>query len=83
MFVQALEFNQPLNDWDISNVKDTSYMFYLASKFNQPLDKWNVNKVKNMSYMFGGTYNFNQYCSLENWDISQVNSMENIFQFCN
>ena len=30
--------------------------------------------------MFGGTYNFNQYSSLENWDISQVNSMENIFQ---
>ena len=40
MFEGASEFNQPLNNWDVSNVKNMSYMFYDfygTSKFNQTL----------------------------------------------
>jgi surface protein len=29
--------NQPLNNWNVSNVKDMSCMFKNASSFNQPL----------------------------------------------
>ena len=45
MFAGASVFNQPLNNWNVSNVIDMSYMFDFASAFNQPLDKWNVSKV--------------------------------------
>jgi len=34
MFFNAREFNQPLNNWDVSNVESMQYMFYLAIKFN-------------------------------------------------
>ena len=37
MFANAISFNKPLNNWDVSNVKDMSYMFHEASSFNQPL----------------------------------------------
>ena len=40
MFVGAKNFNQPLNNWDVSNVKYIDDMFAGAKKFNQPLDNW-------------------------------------------
>jgi len=35
MFLDAYNFNQPLNNWDISNVKHTNHMFSHARLFNQ------------------------------------------------
>ena len=43
-----IDFNENINDWDVSNVKNMEGMFEGCLKFNQPLDKWNVSKVKNM-----------------------------------
>ena len=60
MFIGATSFNQPLNNWDVSNVTDMGGMFMYASSFNQPLNKWNVSKVKNMNYMFADATSFNQ-----------------------
>ena len=31
LFCSASSFNQPLNKWNVSNVKDMSYMFYGAN----------------------------------------------------
>ena len=45
MFQGAHSFNQPLNNWNVSNVKDMRIMFYDASSFNQPLNNWNVSSV--------------------------------------
>ena len=42
MFMGSLSFNQPLNNWDVSNVTNMWYMFLNATSFNQPLNKWNV-----------------------------------------
>ena len=47
-----MTFNQPLNNWDVSNVRDMINMFNGASSFNQPLNNWNVSNVKEMGYMF-------------------------------
>jgi surface protein len=33
MFYSATEFNQPLDNWDISNVEDMRCMFWNAKKF--------------------------------------------------
>ena len=42
MFSYALCFNQPLNDWDVSNVENRAMMFNGAERFDQPLDRWDV-----------------------------------------
>ena len=41
-----------IENWDVSNVTNMSYIFSGASSFNQPLNKWNVSKVTDMSKMF-------------------------------
>ena len=48
MFLNAKYFNQPIGDWDVSNVTDMGFMFgYFAEQvaFNQDLSGWNVTKV--------------------------------------
>ena len=66
-----------IENWDVSNVKDMSYMFSAAVSFNQPIDNWDVSNVKDMSYMFSGAGSFNQ--PIDNWDVSNVESMSDIF----
>jgi hypothetical protein len=34
MFAAALSFNQNINNWDISNVRDLSAVFWKAISFN-------------------------------------------------
>jgi hypothetical protein len=40
MFTYAISFNQSLDAWNISAVKDISRMFKNASSFNQNLCSW-------------------------------------------
>ena len=42
MFFEAITFNQPLENWDVSNVEEMMCMFREAKNFNQPLDKWDL-----------------------------------------
>ena len=51
MFKEASSFNQPLDQWDVSNVYDMYSMFREASSFNQPLDNWNVSFLYDMDHM--------------------------------
>ena len=60
MFEGASRFNQPLNDWNVSKVKDMNKMFCKAAGFNQPLNDWNVSNVENMVQMFDDALSFNQ-----------------------
>ncbi len=46
MFYKARSFNQPLNNWNVSNVRNMGHMFYSAHSFNQPLNNWNVSTIK-------------------------------------
>ncbi|MFD2568059.1 BspA family leucine-rich repeat surface protein [Pseudotenacibaculum haliotis] len=73
MFAYCSSMNQPLNNWDVSNITDMRFMFYYATSFNQPLDQWDVSNVTRMGFMFARATNFNQ--SLGNWDISNVSKM--------
>ena len=75
LFSYATSFNQPLDNWDVSNVTNMFMMFQNASSFNQPLNSWDVSNVSNMRSMFSNLLSFNQ--PLNNWDVSNV-SMVNM-----
>ena len=51
-------FNQPLNNWDVSNVNTMERMFWTATYFNQPLNNWDVSYVEDMAWMFMGSLSF-------------------------
>lgn len=76
-----------LSAWDVSKVKDFSYMFmglgYSASNLSvSDLSNWNTESAENMSYMF--TY-FAYSCtlltvgSLANWKTGKVTDMNHMF----
>ena len=62
-------FNQPIGDWDVSNVTNMGYMFDLASFFDQDIGNWDVSKVTDMLAMFDSsalsTHNYDRI--LNNW----------------
>jgi surface protein len=71
-------FNQPIGNWDVSNVTDMGYMFSLCQPFNQDLSTWDVSSVTIMDGMFLNCGSFNQ--DLGNWDIVNVTSMSSMVQ---
>jgi surface protein len=76
----GIALSTPINDWNVANVNDMSFLFDDLYNFNEPLDKWNVSNVKNMQYMFRGCTSFNQ--SLDSWNVSNVRNMEYMFEGC-
>jgi len=68
-------FNQPIGNWDVSNVTDMTRMFDFST-FNQPIGNWDVSKVSDMTSMFNKSL-FNQ--NIEGWDVSNVTSMGAMF----
>ena len=77
LLFNATVFNQPLNNWDTSNVTEMREMFKKAAAFNQPIGNWDVSSVTNMYQMFAEASSFNQ--DLNNWNVSSVNDMEYLF----
>lgn len=73
MFSNCPLFNQPLNNWNVSNVKNFANMFNGAIAFNQPLDNWKMfredyfvpNKTPTQYNMFNFASSFNQ--NISNW----------------
>ncbi|MGC6284180.1 MAG: BspA family leucine-rich repeat surface protein [Polaribacter sp.] len=75
-------FNSPIGNWDVSNVKTMHAMFENAFKFNQNINNWDVSDVEDMSDMFSSTFpgwevDFNQ--PIGDWDVSNVTNMSNMF----
>jgi len=69
---EGTPFNQPLNNWDISNVVQFDYMFSNALDFNQPLNNWDIHNGNDvlMRHVFDGAVEFNQ--DLSSWDVYYV-----------
>ena len=71
-------FNQPLESWDVSNVKDMSRMFSEDAKFNQPLNGWTTTSLESTRSMFTYAEAFNQ--PLDKWDTSALTAMDSMFE---
>lgn len=68
-----------MNEWDVSQVTDMSYMFISTYNFNQDISDWDVSNVQDMSSMFEMTSAFNQ--DIGDWDVSSVVYMRNMFLY--
>jgi hypothetical protein len=51
MFKES-RFNQPLDNWNITNVKNMKAMFF-ECYFNQDISNWNINPNCDTENMFG------------------------------
>jgi surface protein len=79
------KFNGDISKWDVSNVRNMSYMFsgkraYMYSifpvLFNGDISKWDVSNVEDMSGMF----NLSEFNSdISKWDVSNVKNTDRIF----
>ena len=69
LFANMGSFNQPIGNWDVSNVTNMEYMFYKAHSFNQDIGTWDVSQVTTMGGMFSNS-TFNQ--DISNWDTSSL-----------
>jgi len=70
-----------ISDWNTTQVKDMSQLFYRKYRFNDDISKWDVSNVKDMSQMFHA-YKwdpsiFNQ--DISGWDVSNVEDMQLMF----
>lgn len=79
MFASRPLFNQNLNDWNTSNVKNMAWTFG-NTYYNQDLSNWDTSKVTNMDGMFHYNSVFNQ--PISNWNTSNVTTMGHMFHGC-
>ena len=70
MFLRS-SFNQPIGDWDVSNVRDMLNMFNQTEYFNQSIGNWDVSNVNRMFRMFSSAIAFNQ--DISSWNVNNVN----------
>jgi hypothetical protein len=88
MFLDCINFNNPINTWDVSNA--TTYtglnvleglhgMFKNCALFNQPLNNWDLSGVRTINAMFEGAAVFNQ--DLDMWDVGEVRDFQATFLF--
>ena len=78
----SMQFNQPIGNWDVSNVTTMERMFspecgWAEKEFNQDISNWDVSNVTEMSRLFEDNPNFNQ--DISDWDVSSVTNMSYMF----
>ena len=74
-------YNIDISHWDMSNVRNMSYMFYHCKNFNCDLSNWDVSNVTNMYALFRKCNKFTGK-GLENWDVSKVTDYREMLYGC-
>ena len=75
MFSNTTVFNQPIGNWDLSNV-NMNGMFSGAASFNQPIGNWETTFTF-VARMFQNATSFNQ--DISNWDVSNNITLSQMF----
>merc|ERR1712019_105637 len=68
VFSDAISFDQPIGNWDVSSGSDFSLMFVVAGRLNQDIGNWDVSSGSDFRFMFFNATNFNQ--NLSSWNLS-------------
>ena len=94
MFERSYNFNQPIGDWDTSNVTTMRRMFDNTSStnkmsFDQDIGNWDVGKVTDFREFMRGYYGSQRSpftnggsSSISGWDTSSVTNMYHMFYGC-
>ena len=69
-----------LNDIDVSNITDMSWIFEHLDPHNIDISNWDVSNVENMEGMFYGCKNFTS--DLSNWNVKNIENMLHMFYGC-
>ena len=84
MFSDATGFNQPIGNWDMSNVTSIDSMFrafYLSPmNFNQPIGDWNTSSLTNMYRALWYNSSFDQ--DLSNWIVTGITNATDFMGNC-
>ena len=84
--VQPSHAAQGLEQWDVSGVLETDFMFANTAcftgmnNFNQDLSQWDVSSVTNMNHMFCGCAEFD--ADISRWNTARVSDMSGMFHNC-
>eukprot|EP00392_Amoebophrya_sp_AT5.2_P001225 g1227.t1 len=78
VFCGAESFDQPLENWDVSDVINMDGLFAGALQFNQPLNRWDVSRLKSAARMFQNAAAFDQ--PLDRWKTSSLKDVGSMFQ---
>ena len=70
-----------ISDWDVSNIKLMSGMFFMCKELKSvgDISKWNVSKVTDMNSMFNGCNELEFIGDISDWNVSNVKNMEGMF----
>lgn len=80
MFRGSDNFNQNINAWDVSHIKEFTECFKDCTKFNQPLDTWTMTGSSPVVSMFENCTAFNQ--DISSWDVTGKARLLKMFSGC-
>ena len=73
----ACTYGWPMNNWDVSKIKDFSKMFRWHQEWNEDIGRWNMSNATNLESMFDHAKSFNK--DVSTWDTRNVTTMHNMF----
>ena len=77
-FNYSTDFNNPLDNWDVSNATGFTGMFSSATSFNQDISGWDTGNSGAFNSMFNGASAFNQ--NISSWNVAGVTTFSQMFQ---
>ena len=69
-----------IENLDVSNLQDMTYIFYYATWFNSDISNWDTSNVENLGNAFRMAESFAG--NLSTWDVSKAARMESMFHSC-
>ena len=73
-----------ISDWDVSNVTNMAYMFFMCKELESvgDLSSWDVSNVTDMYSMFDRCKELKSVGDISNLDVSNVTNMGYMFAYC-